>query len=171
VIRVPFLVFRNSYSPLMFSFRSLWSRIRVVVEVITIGGGLPGFLGASCSSSLRVYSLILRGAKKIRINTVFRGNLKTGDAGTGLFDYLALCEVFLEVCLLRLLASWKSSSWAVDYTDALFTAPPCPACALTFRTTFSSFSVTVYTPWRTLKVSSHQELCRSLLCSTPHYWK
>jgi hypothetical protein len=26
-----------------------------VVEVITIGGGLPGFLEASCSGSLRVH--------------------------------------------------------------------------------------------------------------------
>jgi hypothetical protein len=29
-------------------FKSLWSRMRFVVEVITVGGGLPGFLEASC---------------------------------------------------------------------------------------------------------------------------
>jgi hypothetical protein len=28
----------------------------------------------------------------------------------------------------------------------VFSAPLCPACALTFRTAFSSFSVTLYMP-------------------------
>jgi hypothetical protein len=32
-------------------FKWLWSRIRFIVEVITVGGGLPGFLGASCSGN------------------------------------------------------------------------------------------------------------------------
>jgi hypothetical protein len=51
MMRVPFRVFRHSYSPLTCSFRSLWCRIRFVIEVLTIGGGPPNFLGASCSGS------------------------------------------------------------------------------------------------------------------------
>jgi hypothetical protein len=43
-MRVPFHVFRNSYSPLTCSFASLWSRMRFMVEGIIFGGGLPGFL-------------------------------------------------------------------------------------------------------------------------------
>jgi hypothetical protein len=77
-IRVPFHVFRKSYSPLACSFRSFWSRVRFVVEVIINGGGLPGFLGASCSgnvSSVSVVSVstsvVLKGAKKLRVNAAF----------------------------------------------------------------------------------------------------
>jgi hypothetical protein len=50
-----FNVFWNSYSPLTLSFKSFWSRMKFVVEVITIRGGLHDFLGDSCSSSLRVH--------------------------------------------------------------------------------------------------------------------
>jgi hypothetical protein len=46
----------------------------------------------------------------------------------------------------------KSSSWAVDPTEVLFTAPLYPACALTIRTTFSLFSLTVYLPQRGQKI-------------------
>jgi hypothetical protein len=59
-----------------------------VVEVITIGDGLPGFLGASCSGAafcateVSVYmSLVLRGAKKLRVNTAFEGSLTATDVG------------------------------------------------------------------------------------------
>jgi hypothetical protein len=54
---------------------------------------------------------------------------------------LAVCEVLLGICLLRLFTLCKSS-WVVDSTEVLFTTPLCPACALTFRTAFSSFSGT-----------------------------
>jgi hypothetical protein len=37
-IRVPFRVFQNSYSRLMWSFKPLLSPMRFVVEVITLGG-------------------------------------------------------------------------------------------------------------------------------------
>jgi hypothetical protein len=30
---------------------------------------------------------------------------------------LAVCEVTLEICFLRLFTSWKPSSWAVDSTE------------------------------------------------------
>jgi hypothetical protein len=56
---------------------------------------------------------------------------------------LAVCMVLLEICILRLFTSWKSS-WAIDSTEVLFTAPLCPAYALTFRTAFISFSVITY---------------------------
>jgi hypothetical protein len=52
---------------------------------------------------------------------------------------------------LRLLTSWKSWSWD---TLLLFTTPFCLACVLTLRTDFSSYSVTVYMPYRALKMAS-----------------
>jgi hypothetical protein len=59
-------------------FKSLWSRMRFVVEVITIGGGLPRFLGASSCGSVFSASavsvsmpVVLRGVKKLRVNTAF----------------------------------------------------------------------------------------------------
>jgi hypothetical protein len=110
--------------------------MRLVVEVITIGGSLPGFLGASCSGSVysapvvsMSMSVVLRGMKKLQVNTDFGGSLTAVDVGTGLVYFLAVCEVLLEIHSLR-----------------LFTAPLCPSCALTFRKAFSSFSVTAYTP-------------------------
>jgi hypothetical protein len=36
------------------------------------------------------------------------------DAGPGSVDVLAVCEVLLEIFLLRLFTPWKSSSWADD---------------------------------------------------------
>jgi hypothetical protein len=113
----PFHLFRNSYSPLTCSFKSLWSRTRFPVEVIIIGGGQPDFLGASCSGSAfsapgvsASMSVILRDAKKLRIKAAFGGSLAAADDGTGLVDYLAVCEVSLEICLFRLFTSRKSSS-------------------------------------------------------------
>jgi hypothetical protein len=58
-------------------FKSLWGRMNFVVEVTTTGGGLPDFLGASCSGSafstpvVSVSMSILRGAKKLRLNNAF----------------------------------------------------------------------------------------------------
>jgi hypothetical protein len=45
MIRVPIRVFRNSHSPLTLSFRSFWGRMGLIVEVITVRGGVPHFLG------------------------------------------------------------------------------------------------------------------------------
>jgi hypothetical protein len=49
------------------------------------------------------------------------------------YRLLAVCDVSLEICLLRLFTSRKSSSWAVDATEVLFTASLCPAFAVTLR--------------------------------------
>jgi hypothetical protein len=80
-----------------------------VVEVITIGGGLANFLGASYSGNVFsapvvsvAMSVVLRGAKKMRVNTGFGRTLTDADVGTGLVDFLAVCKVLLEICLLRL---------------------------------------------------------------------
>jgi hypothetical protein len=73
MIGVPFCVFRKLYSPLTWSFKSLWGRLRFVVEVITIGGGLPRFLGASFSGSVfsapvvSVSVSVLRGTKSCEL--------------------------------------------------------------------------------------------------------
>jgi hypothetical protein len=153
MIRIPLRVFWNSYSPMTCSFKSLWSRMRFVVDVITIGGHLPDFLGASCSRSAFCapvdsvsMSAVLRGAKTLRVNTTFGGGLTAADVGTGLVDFLAVYEVSLETCLLRLFISWKSSPGVVDSNEVLLTASLYPACALIFRTAFSLFSVTVHMP-------------------------
>jgi hypothetical protein len=72
--------------------------MRFVVEVITIGGGLPDFLGASFSG--RVFSvsvdsvsmsLVLRSAKKLRVGTVLVDNLPAADFGAHIVDSLAVC--------------------------------------------------------------------------------
>jgi hypothetical protein len=65
------------------------------MEVITIGGGLPDFIGASCSGSafsapeVSVYmSVVLRGAKKLRVITAFVGSLTAADFGTSWFSVI-----------------------------------------------------------------------------------
>jgi hypothetical protein len=101
-----------------------------VVQVTISGGGLPDFLGASCFGS--VYSVpvfsvsmsvVPRGAKNLRGDTAFGGSLTAEDVGTVLVDILADREVSLELCLLRLFTSRKSSSWAVGSDEVLFAAP------------------------------------------------
>jgi hypothetical protein len=56
-----------------------------VVEVVTIGGGILGFLGVFCSYSVLSasavsvsMSVVLRDAKKLRVNTAFGGILSCG---------------------------------------------------------------------------------------------
>jgi hypothetical protein len=82
--------------------------MRFMVEVIIICGDLPGFLRASCSGSAFSASVVslsmsvaLRGAKNLQVDTAFGGSLAAADVGTGLFYFLAACEVSLEICLLR----------------------------------------------------------------------
>jgi hypothetical protein len=77
--------------------------MRFVIKVVSIGGGPPDFLGASCSSSVfsapEVFvsiSVVLRGAKNLQVNADFGGNLTAADDGTGLVDLLAVCD-FLEI--------------------------------------------------------------------------
>jgi hypothetical protein len=125
--QLPLHVFRNLYFPSTWSFKSLWSRMRFVAEVIAIGGGLPGFLGASCSGSAfsapvvcMSMSVVLRGAKKLWANTTFWCSLTAVDAGTVLIYFLAICTVLLEICLLRLFTSWKLA-WAIVSYEILST--------------------------------------------------
>jgi hypothetical protein len=111
-----------------------------VVKVIAIGGGLPDFLGASCSGSVFSASAVF---VRKSYELVF---LEDGDAGTSFVEFLDVSEVPIEIYLLRRFISRKSSSWTVESTEILFTALLCPACALTFRTVFSLFCVTVCMP-------------------------
>jgi hypothetical protein len=76
--------------------------MRFVVEVITIGGGLSDFLGTSFSGRLFSVpvvsvsmSLVLRGAKKLRLDTTFGGCLIAVVIGTDFVYFLAICEVAL----------------------------------------------------------------------------
>jgi hypothetical protein len=80
-----------------------------VAEVIIIGGGLPDFLRTSysdsaCSAPVVSVSMlvVLRGAKKLRAVTAFGGSLRAAGVETGLVDFVAVCEVLLEICLLSL---------------------------------------------------------------------
>jgi hypothetical protein len=134
-LRVPVREFWISCSPLTWSLSTLWCWMRLVVEAIIIYCSIPGFLEAlsqwsSCPCQFASEHCSWR--------------LRAVDVGTVLV-HLAVCEVLLEIYVLRLFSSWKSS-WAVDYTEVLFTAELCPASALTFRIIFNSFSITVYMP-------------------------
>jgi hypothetical protein len=77
ILQVPYRVLS-----LDMDLKSLWSRMRFMVEVITVGGGLSDLLGGHWSGSAFStpvvcvsMSVVLRGVKKVRVNPVFRGNL------------------------------------------------------------------------------------------------
>jgi hypothetical protein len=60
-----------------------------VVEIFPVGGGLPDFWGASCSGRMFSpavvsvsMSVVLRGAKKLQVNTTFGGSLTAAIAET-----------------------------------------------------------------------------------------
>jgi hypothetical protein len=55
-------------------------------------------------------SLVLGGAKKFRVKAAFGGSLTVASVGNGLVYYLPVCQVSLEICLLRLFTSRKLSS-------------------------------------------------------------
>jgi hypothetical protein len=78
MIQVSCHVFRNSYSPLTCCFKSLWSQKKFVVEVIIIGCGLPDFLGAFCSGSLRVHV-----SSSDSSDFAFGGSLTAANVGSG----------------------------------------------------------------------------------------
>jgi hypothetical protein len=98
---------------------TLWCRVRLVVEAI-IDCSIPGFLGAMVVCSLPQWSSCR----------------ECWDC----FSRLGCLRGIIRDTVLRLFISWKSS-WAVDYTEDLFTAELCPA-----RMIFNSFSITVYMP-------------------------
>jgi hypothetical protein len=103
------------------------------LDVITIGGGLLGVLGVSCSGTVfsvpvvSVFmSVVVRDEKRLRVITAFGGSWRPVDAGTGLVDFLAVCEVLLDICFWRLFTAWKSSSWAVNPTEVFhYITLPC----------------------------------------------
>jgi hypothetical protein len=123
-----------------------------VVEVITIGGGLPEFLGVSFSSRVfyaplvSVYmSVVLRCSENLRVITVLVGSRPASDFVANIIDILAVCEESLEISLLRLVSSWKSS-WTAYSNQDFVSAPHCPGCVFTFRTAFNSFNVRASMP-------------------------
>lgn len=92
---------------------------------------LPGFLQASFSGSvlcslavsMSTSVVLLRGAKKSLVNTDFGGSMKAVDVMSGLI--LDVCEVLSEIRLLHLFTSWKSSPWAINSMEVLFTTQLC----------------------------------------------
>jgi hypothetical protein len=67
----------------------------LVVEVITIDGGLADFLAAVSSGSAFSAPVVsmsmsadLRGAKRLRVNTASGRSLTNADVGTGCVDFL-----------------------------------------------------------------------------------
>jgi hypothetical protein len=79
--------------------------MRFVVEVITTVGGLPEFLGASFSGKVFSapvvsvsMSLVLRGAKKLRLITALVGSLPAANFEVDIVDFLAVSEASLEIC-------------------------------------------------------------------------
>jgi hypothetical protein len=74
--------------------------MRFVVEVIIIGGGLPRFLEASFSGRMfsapvvsMSMSLVLRGAKKLRVITALVGSLPAAEFGADIIDFLDVSKV------------------------------------------------------------------------------
>jgi hypothetical protein len=108
--------------------------MRFVAEIMTIGGGLPDFLGASCSSSLHVHVSSSERCEEV----AFGGSLTVAVVATVLVDFLAVCEVSIEMCLLVSLFPGSHRPGPL----VLFIARLFPACALDFRKVFSPFSVT-----------------------------
>jgi hypothetical protein len=91
MIQVPIRVFRNSYTPLFLS--------RFGANEICCRSHLPNFLGTTCSSS--AFSapavsvsmpVVLRGAKKLLVNTAIVGRLKAADVGICLDDFFPSVE-------------------------------------------------------------------------------
>jgi hypothetical protein len=95
--------------------------------------------------------------------------LTAADVGTGLVDFLAVCEVLLQICLLHLFTSWKLSTWAIDSTEVLFTTPLCPACALTFRYGLQFIQCYCVYAVKSAKSGFDLDLYKRLLCSPLHY--
>jgi hypothetical protein len=147
--------------------------MRFVVKAIIIGGVLPGFLGASCSGSAFFapadsvsVSVVLRGAKKLRVNTTFRGSLTTAVVGTGLVDFLAVCERYVSTVSLGPGSRHPGPFIPLRF---FFHCAIFSACALIFKTAFSSFSVTMYIPKGALKNGLPCTALQNFLCSPPHY--
>jgi hypothetical protein len=46
--------------------------------------------------------MVLRGAKKLRVNDAFGGIFTAANFGTGLVDFLAVCKVLLDIPLASL---------------------------------------------------------------------
>jgi hypothetical protein len=69
----------------------------LVVEVITIGGGLPGLLEASCLGimfSAPIVSLsifVVKGEKNFRVNTAPPGSLSSPLASFYIVDVVVMC--------------------------------------------------------------------------------
>jgi hypothetical protein len=57
----------------------------------------PALIVFSASLVSVSMSVVLRGAKKLQVNTDFGGSLTVVDVGTGLVAFLALCEELLEL--------------------------------------------------------------------------
>jgi hypothetical protein len=73
-----------------------------MVDIIT-GGGLPSFLGAPCTGGVFSapvvtvsMSMVMRGAKKLRVNSAFGSTLTSADVGASFVDFLAVCEVLIR---------------------------------------------------------------------------
>jgi hypothetical protein len=71
--------------------------MKFVIEIIVIAGGLPDFLGAFSSSGIfsvpvvsMSMSLVLRGAKKLRVGTAF-GDIFTAATTATDFSHLLCC--------------------------------------------------------------------------------
>jgi hypothetical protein len=77
-----------------------------------------------CSSSLSVHVSSSDRCEEFASYHCFWDSLTAANVDSGSVDLLAACKVpvLLEIRLLRLF-----TSWTVDSTEALFTAPLCPA--------------------------------------------
>jgi hypothetical protein len=98
--------------------------MRLVVEAITVGGGLPEFPGASCCGSafsVPVGSVstseVLRGAKNLRTSTAFGGSLTAEDIGTVFFFIIgeAVLSPYVSVQVPRYLPKSLVGTVLIDF--------------------------------------------------------
>jgi hypothetical protein len=119
---VPFLVLRNSAFSLATTCSCFCNRIRLVVDVRIITGGLPVLLGtafsfefASLTEASVSMSAAVREAKKFRVTTSLEGGgmFKAGDVLFRTAAFLEFPSVSSGACRFRLRTSGKPSSSVV----------------------------------------------------------
>lgn len=62
-------------------------------------------------------SLVLRGAKELRVDNAVCDRLTAADVENSLVNLLASSEIFLQMCLFCLFTFWRKSSWVSDFTE------------------------------------------------------
>jgi hypothetical protein len=139
----PFLVVQNSKCSMTTLFSCFCNRIRLVVGVRIIGGGLPVLPGTASSFELASVpeasvsmSAALRGAKTFRVTTSFGGMFKAGDVSFCTAAFFEVPVISSVARFFRLRTFWKPSSCIVCCSVG-FSRIICPASVVALSTALS----------------------------------